>query len=128
MRLLIALSVLAASCGGTAAPAQRDPHLLAAEALCRAVDEAGRGRPEEAARSFQDGAHDYLHQLAPRVADRDRAAAAGLLEAKARVEQAIGGSAGGDELLQALTELVAAFDRAAATVGLPEAPCAEGGA
>lgn len=64
----------------------------AVTALCTAV-EAG---PDEAGERFFDRVHGPLHVLADDVAEKDRGAAADLLEAKQEVEVALDPDAGGD--------------------------------
>lgn len=54
--------------------------------LCAAADQARAGETTDARRTFLDESHDALHRLADDATERDRAAAAALLEAKEQVE------------------------------------------
>ncbi|HEX2064101.1 MAG TPA: hypothetical protein VHE80_06740, partial [Acidimicrobiales bacterium] len=54
--------------------------------LCTARSAARSGEVASAGNAFSDRAHQPLHELAARAAERDRAAAGRLLEAKQAVE------------------------------------------
>lgn len=116
--------------GCTNAPAQ--PEVEAAtsyrvmhEGLCGALDSANDRRVAEAARDFEDHAHQALHLLADETASIDRSAAARLLEAKQRVEDRL--EHRDRELASGIRELIAAanaaldvLDHPAATECAPE--------
>lgn len=63
-------------------------YVAAVTGLCEARRVAASD-PDEALRLFQDEAHVPLHDLAAEVGERDRAAAAALLEAKQTVESEV---------------------------------------
>lgn len=88
------LSLFAASCTGATgdsttpvAPAELN---VALDGLCRAEELAREGDVFEARRTFQNQSHAFLHELAARGNERARAAVARMLEAKQRVEAALG--------------------------------------
>jgi hypothetical protein len=73
------------ACGSEPGSRPRGDLGVALDALCEARMLSARRRIGEAEATFTDRAHAFLHELAR---EADRASAAGLLEAKARVEQA----------------------------------------
>ena len=96
-------------------PANRDDGDHGAGALCAALALAASGDDVGARAAFMDGAHDELHELASTVEERDRAAAAALLESKQRVEAAIvegtGLAAPLEDLIQRTGDAVERLDR-----------------
>lgn len=101
---LLALTLAAGACGGAGGKgAGRYDAVI--EALCEAeaAGEAGDATAAEAA--FEDRAHDGLHALAAEVQERDRAAAARLLEAKQAVESALRGGGPAPDLGALLGDL-----------------------
>jgi hypothetical protein len=122
-----AVAVTACSDGPASASLSEEERLQAAsQGLCDAQVLASEGRVRDAASVFQAETHDYLHALAGKLQSDDPAAAAGLLEAKQRVEQALarGADPPGTQVL--LSELQRALGDAAAAAGLPEPLCREG--
>jgi hypothetical protein len=91
------------------APGRPAAGSAAIEGLCRIEDE-GLADRDRASAIFYDRAHDALHELAAEVEDVDRAAAARLLVAKERVEQALGG----DPLPETFLDELRALRRAVA--------------
>lgn len=96
--LLLAIgSVLAASLGVAAVSfePQDRPGVETTDALyggiCQALREARGGETAAASQTFTNQAHEGLHQLAAELSEENRAAAAGLLQAKQRVESALTG-------------------------------------
>ena len=79
-----------------------------ATAVCSSLNVVATD-PSSAVAIFQNDAHDGLHALAAAPA-LDRSDAARLLEAKARIEEAISGDAPSRDLRQDLVELVAATE------------------
>lgn len=112
----LVLGLVAVGCGGSGSG--EAPRLLVA--LCDAV----AASPAEAAGIFDRDAHGPLHELAARVAERDRRAAARLLQAKNAVERAA--DEPGADLQPRLDELVAATRDALVAVGSPAPPCPTG--
>jgi hypothetical protein len=123
--------VLPACSGGdddaTALPSAEEQLTMATRGLCEAMDLAADGDVPGAERAFQDRVHAYLHDLADRVATFDRPAAAELLVAKQRVEEALRRpEPGPDEVASLLEELQRELSDAADAAGLPPASCTEG--
>lgn len=85
------------------------------DAVCDALRAAEGGDLSRARAVFYDGAHDPLHALAATTADRDRPAAAELLEAKEGVESMLDADADPRELAQALRGLAEATAAAVPT-------------
>ncbi|MBL8778327.1 MAG: hypothetical protein JNK12_20480 [Acidimicrobiales bacterium] len=128
--LLVLGSVVAASFGIAALSfdGEEPPSTATAsavhEAVCDALREARAGDAGAASRTFTNGAHEGLHQLAADTSDQDRAAAAELLEAKQAVESALIGPAG--QLATDLEELAPTVRRALdVTDADPPTACAE---
>jgi hypothetical protein len=95
------------------------PEEVAFQGLCAAEDAARSGQVTEAGDIFFGRSHAYLHELADRVAQRDRAVAADLLEAKERVEAALRGEDGGaKELAGVLVNLQRTMRKAFRVVDL----------
>lgn len=84
-------------------------------AVCQAADAARQGDARRARALFLDLAHQSLHELAAAVQERDRAAAARLLEAKGRVETELENP--GQTLAGDLDTLAATTGRAMAAAG-----------
>lgn len=90
--------------------------------VCLANGLARSGDPAEAERAFRNRAHQPIHVLAAAAAERDRSAAALLLEAKGRVEADLAQRNG--RLADDLGTLAAATRRAVAATGEPDpGPC-----
>jgi hypothetical protein len=98
---------------------------VALAGLCRAADSAGSGDLFEARRIFLNRSHTFLHELAARGGDRARPAVARLLEAKQRVEAALGpaSEASSAEVATLLEELEIATRDLAGAVGTPAPRC-----
>jgi hypothetical protein len=92
----------------------------ALDGLCEARLLSARGLIRDAESQFVDRAHAYLHQLARETAENDREAAARLLEAKQRVEQALAEPPEPEELAGLLEEL---RRRTAEAAGVEVPPC-----
>lgn len=134
---LLAVLALVAACGsgGQDRPAgggtlqQRLDQ--AGQGLCEAASLARQGRVDRAGAVFNDRSHQFLHDLAPQVQQEDPAAAAGLLEAKNRVETALRDAGRGDatpeQVADLLSALAAALGRAAEVLGA-RAPACDGAA
>jgi hypothetical protein len=75
---------------------------------------------------FEDEAHDYLHRLAARLQEIDRAAAGRLLEATQRLEDALGMRADPESLASLLGELQRALTDGAEAADLPPPLCRDG--
>jgi hypothetical protein len=89
MKAVLAVVVIAglvvSACGSDSGkPASTGSPLV--DALCKVRDELRHGDTSAARRDYYDHAHDALHDLARRAAERDRAGTARLLEAHQRVE------------------------------------------
>lgn len=69
-----------------AAPSAEAGYTGVVEGLCEAREQLQGERPEDALSSFYDRSHVALHEIAARLSDEDKAAAARLLEAKQSVE------------------------------------------
>ena len=125
-RRALLLPVLAlTACGDGISADGSEPSLEAlrgtATAVCSSLDIVATD-PSSAVAIFQNDAHDGLHALAAAPA-LDRSAAARLLEAKARVEEAISASAPSQQLRHDLVELSAATENALAALGLEPPAC-----
>jgi hypothetical protein len=83
--LTLACALILPACGSEPGSRPRGELSTALDALCEARKLSARGRIGGAEATFTDRAHVFLHELAR---EADRASAAELLEAKARVEQA----------------------------------------
>lgn len=126
IRLLGAVAVvvlfaplLTTGCGDGTRARVEGPYSRMEQGLSRAWERARAGDAEGARREFLDNAHDPLHRLAAEAAQRDRAAAAELLEAKHAVEASLeeAGPTLADDLTRlrrASTAAVAAVDRGSA--------------
>lgn len=112
---LIGLSLALVACGGAAGPGL-SPLRAAVAGLCEAREAAARGEIEGAETIFWDRSHDELHRLAAQAQERDRAAAARVLQAKQLVESALASGSEGEELEELLQELVRAATDAAASL------------
>lgn len=96
----------------------------ALEGLCEA-NRVAEDAPERAHDLFFDEAHATLHVLADEVSERDRAAAAALLEAKERAESALSSEdVSSEELRRDLDALVDATIAATRAVDVEVEPCA----
>ncbi|MDQ4006326.1 MAG: hypothetical protein M3135_08525 [Actinomycetota bacterium] len=129
--LLTAAMILAASCsnaGGTdtAIPSPGERLASASQGLCDALGFADQGDVTGAAREFQDRVHEYLHDLADRLSTSDRQAAGDLLEAKQRLEEALGREPSDPSRVRDLiAELQTELGIAAGAAGLPRPTCTE---
>ncbi|HJV05246.1 MAG TPA: hypothetical protein VJ868_08290 [Actinomycetota bacterium] len=83
--LTLAFALILPACDSQGSARPRGELATALDALCEARMLSARGRIGEAEATFTDRAHAFLHRLARQT---NRASAAELLEAKARVEQA----------------------------------------
>lgn len=101
------------------------PAARAHAGVCTAMALARDGDREGARRTFFDESHEPLHELAAAAAERDRGAAARLLEAKEKVESDLtGGSASlADDLGRLATRTATAITTAGDAA--PE-PCGQG--
>jgi len=91
-------------------------------ALCQSADAARQGDARRARVVFFDRVHDPLHELAAAAQERDRGAAARLLEAKERVETGLEDAA--PTLAEDLDTLALATGRAMAAAGTTDpGPC-----
>ena len=117
---VLVLSLASAACStGAEDTATTDEFSVAAEGLCRTADVVDD--PTAAREIFYDTVHQALHQLADDTAAGDRTAAAGLLEAKQRVEATL--DTREPSLAAAVDDLVDATSRALATLDRPEPDC-----
>jgi hypothetical protein len=107
------LAVVAWNGGGDATSPAADTHA----GLCEAMEVARNDDVEAARAAFYDRSHDGLHELAADANEVDPAAAAGLLEAKFRVEAMLDESPDPAELTAALDTLADATAGAAEVVG-----------
>lgn len=73
-------------------PVATSPAARAYSGVCTAASLARGGDREGARRAFFNESHEPLHELATAAAERDRGAAARLLEAKERVESDLTGA------------------------------------
>ena len=122
---LLALTLYACSdqAGGSEAGLQR-----ASQGLCDAQVLAFESNVPRAATVFDREAHGFLHDLAADLEEVDRAAAAGLLEAKQRLEAILADPVRADpqEVAVLITELQRALRDGAEAAGLPTPLCEEG--
>jgi hypothetical protein len=122
---LLALTLAACSdqAGGSEADLQR-----ASQGLCDAQVLAFESNVPRAASVFDREAHGFLHELAADLEEVDRAAAAGLLEAKQRLEAILADPVRADpqEVAVLITELQRALRDGAEAAGLPTPLCGEG--
>lgn len=102
--LPLSLALALAACGGSS---DGTPLASAVSGLCEARDQATGGDLDAADTAFQDRSHGELHRLVERVQERDRAAAADVLEAMERVESALGED-NGAEMATLFEELLTA--------------------
>lgn len=77
----------------------------------------------EARRVFLDQSHAYLHELAAKLQERDRALAAQLLEAKQEVERVLQGAAPPEILAGRIGGLRAVVESALVVIGLTNVGC-----
>jgi hypothetical protein len=129
LRVLSALMVAGAGCASNAVRSQSPAEIRLQEAvqgLCRAEALAREGDVPGARAAFVNRSHTYLHELAADVTDRDPAAAAALLEAKQRVEAALGDPTDGARLAELVADLLDTVDAAAGAAGLAETRCIVG--
>ena len=130
MAILVAVT-LATACHDRPASAslsEEERLQAASQGLCDAQVLVSEGRVRDAASVFRAETHDYLHELAGRLQSSDPAAAAGLLEAKQPVEQALERGADPPGTQALLGRLRRALGDAAAAAGLPTPLCREGAA
>jgi hypothetical protein len=97
----------------------------ASQGLCDARAHASRSDVARAAGVFNAEVHAFLHELAADLQETDRAAAAGLLEAKQRVEAALvePARANPEEVATLLADLERALAAAAEAAGLAGTTC-----
>lgn len=84
-----AIGAIARSGDGGSDPMRGPSFAAARDGLCQAGQAASRGDAAGARAVFFDRSHQPLHELAAAAQERDRAAAARLLEAKERVESGL---------------------------------------
>lgn len=133
LRLLLASLVALGACTSAAPTRGQDgpdasPLQTAFQGLCDAGRLAEEGDVQAAAEAFLDRSHAYLHELAVTLSDRDRDAAAGLLEAKQRVEAVFADPASADPagVAALIGDLRVEVAEGAEIAGLPEPECEEG--
>lgn len=124
--------LLAGACGpsgGSATAAAPADLTVALAGLCRAADLARSGDLFEARRTFLNQSHAFLHEQAARGDEQTRPAVARLLEAKQRVETALGPAGGATpaEVATLLGELEVATRDLARALGTPAPRCGGGG-
>lgn len=130
--LCVGILVAGAACGEEGGapddPSNAGRLQAASQGLCDAGVLAQRSDIRAAAEVFQNETHDYLHVLADVAEERDRGAAARLLEVKQRLEQLLQDAPGADPgaVVGAITDVQRAMGDAAEAVGLPAPLCAEG--
>lgn len=110
-----AIGAIAGESGGGSEPTKGPSFAAASDALCQAGEAAGRGDAAGARAAFFDGSHQPLHELAAVAQERDRAAAARLLEGKERVESGL--EKASPTLVDDLDTLAAVTGRAMAVAG-----------
>ena len=130
--MAMAVSLMAGACGpsgGSATTAAPADLTVALAGLCRAAELARAGDLFEARRTFQNQSHAFLHELAAMTNGQARSAVARLLEAKQRVEMALGpeGSAIPAEVGTLLEKLEAATRDLAGELGTPAPRCGGAG-
>ena len=116
IHLTVACALMLPACGSEPGSRPRGDLGVALDALCEARMLSARRRISEAEATFTDRAHAFLHELAR---EADRASAAGLLEAKARVEQAFGMEPAEPAALARLLEALRRRTAEAAEVQVP---------
>jgi hypothetical protein len=129
--LLIAVTLAGVACSEGQAdprPARERRLQAASQGLCDALFLASQGRIRDAGSVFYAETHAYLHELAAELQETDPAAAAGLLEAKQRVERVLESGADPMGAHELLTRLQRALGDAALAAGLPAPLCREGAA
>jgi hypothetical protein len=117
---LLSLIFTLAACGSDRTAGPGGDLGTALDGLCEASMLSARGLVRDAESEFQDRAHAYLHELARETAETDREAAALLLEAKQRVEQAFAEPPEPEDLARLLDEL---RERTAEAAGISAPPC-----
>lgn len=130
LRMRIAATLLAltlAACSDQAGGSEADLH-RASQGLCDAQVLAVESNVPRAASVFDREAHAFLHELAADLEEVDRAAAAGLLEAKQRLEAILADPVRADpqDVVVLITELQRALRDGAEAAGLPTPLCGEG--
>jgi hypothetical protein len=128
---IVALLLAGVACseGGAAPGPDRERRLQAAsQGLCDALFLASQGRVQDARSVFYAETHAYLHELAAELQESDRQAAAGLLEAKQRVEASLDSGTDPVAAHELMTRLQRALGDAALAAGLPAPLCREGAA
>lgn len=101
------------------------PVQIVVQGLCQARAVAEAGDVAGASAVFQSRAHAELHSLADRLSSTDRAAAAGLLEAKQRLEAALADPTAASPAVVAdlISALEAEVARAAEALGQDRPVC-----
>ncbi|MGH2696672.1 MAG: hypothetical protein ACRDIW_06745 [Actinomycetota bacterium] len=124
------LALLLAACSDASGEADGlDARLArASQGLCDAQVLAFESNVPRAASVFDRETHGFLHELAADLEEVDRAAAAGLLEAKQRLEAILADPVRADpqEVVVLITELQRALRDGAEAAGLPTPLCEEG--
>jgi hypothetical protein len=119
---VVAALAFVAACDGDGGDSSRWSATVAG--LCTAADQARSGDTTDARRIFFDESHDTVHRLADRASERDRGAAALLLEAKEEVEAGLDDAS--PSLATDLDALVDATRAAVRVTGDPvPPPCSE---
>lgn len=117
-----ALSALSGPSDRSSAPGAGPSFESARNGVCQAAESASHGDPAGARATFFDRSHQPLHELAAAAQERDRAAAARLLEAKERVETGL--EKASSTLAEDLDNLAVAAGRALAAAGSSDpGPC-----
>lgn len=131
---MVVLALVTASCSDSATVRAAHPlttgadapEILAYLALCSVRDAASAGDVATAEATFEDDAHETLHHVADEVEGTDRAAAAGLLQAKSDVEADFAQDAPDPSAVSHHVEaLLSAMGDALEVVGLPAPGCKE---
>ena len=117
-----AISALTGGLDGTSQPPRSSTFGPARDGVCQAAEAARTGDERRARALFFDRSHQPLHELAASAQERDRAATARLLEAKARVESGLEKES--PTLPEDLDALAVVTGRAMAVVGCGDpGPC-----
>jgi uncharacterized protein YceK len=130
-RVLLPVAVvgLLSGCGSSStAPkaAATGPFDATYRAVCEAAQVAREGDTTKTRTVFIDRAHQGVHQLASKAAERDRPAAGRMLERKERVEHDLDAKATATQLAADLDALATTARTAIAATGAPRPqPCQE---
>jgi len=122
MAVIVAVMAFSGADDGPTGESGAGSFASARAAVCQSADAIRQGDARRARALFFDGAHEPLHELAAATQDRDRGAAARLLEAKERVETGLGDA--GPTLAEDLDSLAVTTGRAMAAAGATDpGPC-----